>query len=132
MKKSEKFSVRRRAGSFLYAYNGFIKLIKNEHNSRIQIAVFILVVVMGILFKIEREDWMLIIVVSGIVFLSELFNSAIEKLSDVISPEWNKEIGLIKDYSAGAVLVSSVTALIIGGLVFIPEIAEVFSHDYNL
>jgi diacylglycerol kinase len=124
MKESNKFSIRKRIKSFSFAFNGIIKLIKNEHNARIHLVAMICVVIFGILLKIEPAEWISIVIVVGLVLLSELFNTAIEKLADMVDPEWNTKIGHIKDYSAGAVLISAIIAFIAGGLIFIPKIIE--------
>lgn len=122
MKELEKFSVGNRVRSFSFAINGIISLIKNEHNARLHLAAILGVVILGALLEIGPSDWMFIVVAIGLVFLAELFNTAVERLADVVNPEWNEKIRLIKDYSAGAVLIAAITALVIGGFVFIPEI----------
>ncbi len=114
--------MRKRMKSFTFAYNGFINLIRNEHNARIHLIALLAVFVAGILFKIETMQWIAIVIVSGLVFIAELFNTAIEKLADIVEPEWNEKIGQLKDYSAAAVLISAIIAAITGGLIFIPEI----------
>jgi diacylglycerol kinase len=60
--------------------------------------------------------------VIGFVFLSELLNSSLESLADVIEPEWNEQIRKAKDYTAAAVLISAIISVIVGGLIFIPKI----------
>lgn len=121
MKKSEKFSTRNRFRSFSFAINGIVSLIKSEHNARIHLIAMVGVVVLGIFFKIDPVEWLFIVVAIGMVFLAELFNTAIERLADVVTPEWDEKIRLIKDYSAGAVLVAAILAAVIGGWIFIPE-----------
>jgi diacylglycerol kinase len=122
MKESDKFSFRTRIKSFSFAFNGLTNLIKNEHNARIHLVAMICVIVFGILLKLEPLEWILIVIVVGLVLLSELLNTAIEKLADIVDPKWNVKIGHIKDYSAGAVLISAIISLIVGGLIFIPRI----------
>jgi diacylglycerol kinase (ATP) len=124
MKKErpERFSMKSRLGSFKFAINGLRALIKNEHNSRIHLFAAIVAIMAGILLKINLVEWSLIIVVMGIVFLAELFNSAMEALSDFVDPDRNELIRLTKDYSAAAVLVSAFVALAVGCIIFIPKI----------
>ena len=76
---------------------------------------------MGIIMKIDHYEWSLLIIVIGAVFLTELLNSSIESLADLIDPEWNELIMRAKDYSAAAVLISAIVAIIVGGLIFIPK-----------
>lgn len=124
MNHSTKFSIRKRMKSFSYAFRGILNLIKGEHNARIQLVAMLFVVVLGIALKIDLTEWVSIVIVTGLVFISELFNTAIEKLSDIVNPEWNEKIGRIKDYAAGAVLISAIISLVVGGLIFIPKIME--------
>lgn len=88
----------------------------------------ILVITFGILLKIEILEWILIAIVVGLVLITELLNTAIEKLSDIVDPEWNTKIGDVKDYSAGAVLISAIISLIVGGLIFIPRIVDLIKN----
>jgi len=76
---------------------------------------------MGIIMKIDHYEWSLLIIVIGAVFLTELLNSSIESLADLIDPEFNELIMRAKDYSAAAVLISAIVAIIVGGLIFIPK-----------
>jgi len=127
MKESAKFSMGKRIKSFTFAINGFRNLIRNEHNARIHVVAMFAVIVAGILLKIETIQWISIAIVTGLVFMAELFNTAIEKLADMVEPEWNPMIGQLKDYSAAAVLISAIIAVIVGGLVFIPKIMELLN-----
>jgi diacylglycerol kinase len=80
----------------------------------------------AILLKVSLSEWALLAVVIGIVFLTELLNSAIETLSDLIEPRYNEIIRTAKDYSAAAVLISALIAIVVGCLIFIPKILSVF------
>jgi diacylglycerol kinase len=122
MEKSVKFSARNRIRSFSFAINGIINLIRNENNAKIHVAIMVGVIVLGILVKIGSVDWMFIGIAIGLVFIAELFNTAVERLADVVSPERSEKIRIIKDYAAGAVLIAALTAAVIGGWVFIPEV----------
>jgi len=121
-KDSGKFSLKTRIGSFRFAINGLRSLLIYEHNSRIHLVAAILVIFAAILLKVSVSEWVLLTVVMGIVFLTELLNSAIETLSDLIEPGYNEIIRRAKDYSAAAVLVSAIIALITGCLIFIPKL----------
>ena len=120
--KPENFSAKSRLSSFRFAIKGFVKLIGSEHNARIHLGAALLAVTVGFILKISRAEWMLIIIVIGMVFLAELINSSLEAIGDVADPERNEKIGKAKDYAAAAVLVSAIVSLIIGGLIFIPKI----------
>ncbi len=122
------FSLRKRLKSFHFAFNGIINLIKKEHNARIHVVALICVIGFGIFFEIGLIEWIAITIVAGLVILTELFNTAVERLADFVEPEWNEKIGLIKDYCAGAVLISALISIIVGGLIFIPKIIELIKN----
>jgi diacylglycerol kinase (ATP) len=128
-KNSRKFSLKSRLGSFRFAINGLRSLLKYEHNSRIHLVAAILVIIAAILLKVSLSEWAILAAVMGIVFLTELLNSAIETLSDLIEPRYNEVIRTAKDYSAAAVLISALIALVVGCLIFIPKI---LSAVFNL
>ncbi|WP_221932390.1 diacylglycerol kinase family protein [Carboxylicivirga sp. M1479] len=124
LKNTDSFSLRKRLKSFHFAFNGIKHLIKSEHNARIHLLALICVLALGVFFRIELAEWIAIIIVAGLVFLTELLNTAIERLADFVEPKWNDKIGLIKDYCAGAVLISALISMLVGGLIFIPKIIE--------
>ena len=72
--------------------------------------------------KISLIEWALIIICIGLVFSAEAFNSAVERLVDLISPEQNHLAGVIKDLAAGAVLITAVAAFAVGIIIFIPKL----------
>jgi undecaprenol kinase len=127
MKEAERFSFRKRGISFSHAWRGIIYLIKTEHNARVHLTVIIIAIVSGALLEIEPAEWVVIAIVIGLVLVTELLNSAIEKLADIVEPELNKKIGIIKDYSAGAVLVAAIISVVAGGVIFLPRIVLLFS-----
>jgi diacylglycerol kinase (ATP) len=120
--KDEYFSLRKRLISFKYAFRGIRKLFRYEHNARIHAIIGTGTVIAGFLFRISHSEWGMIILVTGMVLASEAFNSSIEKLSDVVSPEYSEAIRNIKDLSAGAVLFSAIAAILIGFIIFLPRI----------
>jgi diacylglycerol kinase len=123
---SNKFSLKSRFKSFRFAINGLLSLLKNEHNSRIHLVAAFISIWLGIILKLSFTEWSLLIIVIGLVFITELINSSIETLADIIDPEWNKLIMLAKDYSAAAVLISAVIALATGCLIMIPKLIALF------
>ncbi len=121
---SDKFSLKTRFGSFKFAFHGLWLLVQNEHNSRIHFLAAIVAIAMGIILKINPYEWSLLIIVIGIVFLTELLNSSLETLADFVNPEWNEKIRNVKDYAAAAVLISAIISVIVGALIFIPKILD--------
>jgi diacylglycerol kinase len=106
--------------SFRYALKGIKIALKEERNFKIMVIVMALVVCCGIFFRIEKVDWILIFITSGSVLVAELFNTVIENLIDMISPDYHVMAEKIKDLSAGAVFVTAIFSVIVGLLVFIP------------
>lgn len=81
-----------------------------------------LVIVFGFFLRINTVEWLLLIFCFGFVMTAEIFNSAVEVLTDIASPEKNSKAGLVKDMAAGGVLISAITAAIIGLIIFIPKL----------
>jgi diacylglycerol kinase len=104
--------------SFQYAFKGIWFFFKEENNAKIHLLASIVVVALGFFFKISIEEWLWITLAIGIVWMAEAFNTAIEKLVDLVSPGYNKQAGEIKDLAAGAVVFAATVALVIGILIF--------------
>lgn len=124
--KQEKFSIRDRLKSFTYAFNGLKVLFVEEHNARIHLFATFCAIAAGILLKISILEWVAVAFAIGLVFSGEIFNSAVEDLSDVVCPERDERIKKVKDLAAAAVLVNAIAAFVIGLLVFLPKIILLF------
>ena len=118
----KKFNIGDRLKSFKFAFNGIRILFVNEHNAWIHLAAAMLVIIAGIVLKISISEWLAVLIAIGLVFTSEAINTSIEKLSDFISPERQSSIKEVKDLASAGVLISAITALIIGLIVFAPKI----------
>lgn len=114
----------KRALSFKYAFNGIKTAIKTQANMRIHLIAAFLVTAMGFYFKISNAEWILVVMAIGFVISAELFNSALEFLTDLVSPEQNNTAGKVKDIAAGAVLISAISAAIIGLIIFLPRFKD--------
>ena len=123
---NEKFSIKKRLKSFTYAFAGLSYLIKNEHNAWIHCVAAVLVVTIGFLLRISSAEWIAVVVSIGTVFAAEAFNSAIERLSDMVQPERDERVRVIKDLCAGAVLVCAVSAAVVGCIIFLPKLIALF------
>ena len=108
--------------SFKYAIEGFVSSFKTERNMKIHILAMLLVVALAIYLKLSLIEWCIIIFAISLVIGAELFNTAIETIVDMVSPEKNPKAKLAKDISAAAVLTLSIGAAIIGIIIFIPKI----------
>jgi diacylglycerol kinase (ATP) len=124
---NNKFTIRDRLKSFRFAFNGIRILLIHEHNAWVHLFATICVILAGFLLKISILEWVTIVIVIGFVIALEAINSSIEKLSDFVSPEKHNQIKIVKDLSAAGVLISAITAVIVGLLVFIPKIFALFN-----
>lgn len=122
--KEEKFSIAKRLKSFTYAFAGLKVLFREEHNSWIHLFATVCVVAMGILFKISPMEWVAVVFAIGLVFSFEIINTSVENVANFICPERDDRIKRIKDLAAAAVLVSAITAAVVGLIVFVPKILE--------
>ena len=113
--------------SFKYAIEGIISSFKTERNMKIHVLAMIVVIALGLFFKLNKVEWCFIIIAIASVISAELFNTAIETVVDMVSPERNPKAKLAKDIAAGAVLVVAIGSAIIGFIIFGPQIINVFS-----
>ena len=127
---SEAFSIVKRAKSFTYAGRGLWIFIKTTHNAWIHFFILALAVAAGLYFHITYVDWMLLIFAGGIVLCAEAFNTAIEIDIDLTSPDFHPYARDTKDVAAGAVLVASMTALLIGIGIFAHYFIEFFKTHF--
>jgi diacylglycerol kinase len=118
-KTNKPFSLSKRLQSFKYAFTGIVFFFKQEHNARIHLLATITVIVLSVILSVSKPEVVALILSVGFVWASEIFNTAIEKIMDFISPEKNDKV---KDLSAAAVLIAAITALATGCIVFIPKL----------
>jgi len=104
--------------SFLNAFRGVFLMLKSERNFQIEVLAFFINLFLILYLKLSTTDTVLILIVSFGVLSSEIFNTAIEKLCDIVQPEFDKRIGFIKDIAAGAVVVMTVLSVVVGILVY--------------
>ena len=122
-----KDKIRKQVRSFGYAWNGLKSCIGHEPHLDFHLLAAVIVTVCGWLLGISRMEWIAVTLCIGMVIAAELFNTAIEKLTDLVSPEWNALAGKVKDVAAGAVLVTAIAAAVVGLIVFTPHILSLLS-----
>ena len=120
------FALKDRLKSFVYAFNGIRHVIASQHNVWIHIVLACIAICLGFVFTINTTQWIAIVLSIGLVLAAEVFNSAIEALVDLVSPVYNKKAGLIKDMAAAAVLITAIMAFIVGMIIFLPPIINLF------
>ncbi len=118
----QKFSWKARFKSFVYAYAGVTWFFRREHNARIHGVATIFVLLISFVFKISGLDLIAVLFAIALVLITEMFNTAIEKIMDHFSPAHHPAVKIIKDIAAGAVLIAAIVAVIIGLIIFIPKI----------
>lgn len=123
-KSHTNFSLRKRMKSSKYAFNGLKIVFKEEHNARIHLFISLIVIICGFIFQISIIEWIVICFAIGFVICMEILNSAIENLADFVSPEYHNLIKKIKDISAAAVLISTISSIVIGILIFLPKMLD--------
>lgn len=112
----------KRLQSFRHAFNGIRLFLRSEPNGRIHFAATVLVIIAGVWLHCSLSEWAMLIIVMAMVWLTEMLNTAIEKIMDHITPEQHPGVKWIKDVAAGAVLVAALAAAIVGALIFIPKL----------
>lgn len=112
--------LKKRIKSFGYAFKGIASLIRKEHNAWIHCTAIVLVTLAGFHFSITPTEWCMVILCFGLVLAAEGFNTAIERLVDLVSPDYHPIAGDVKDVAAGAVLICAIASAIVGLIIFIP------------
>lgn len=112
--------------SFKYAFQGIWSSFKSERNMKIHVFMMIFVILWGFFLNISLGEWITCFILFALVIGAELFNTAIEAVVDMISLEKSPQAKLAKDISAGAVLVFAMASALIGLLIFVPKILELF------
>ena len=118
----QKFSIRSRLKSFSFALAGIRSFVIWEHNARIHLVSTIAVIIVAWFLHVSPAEAAVLTIVTGLVWITELLNTCIERLADLITRERNPNIKIIKDLAAGAVLIAAITAVIVGLFIFIPKI----------
>lgn len=119
--KTSRFSVKARFKSFVYAWEGIVHFLRTEHNAQVHLAASVLVIVLSVTLRVHKMEVLAVAFSMGLVWITEMINTSIEKIMDFISFEKQEPIKRIKDVAAGAVLVAAIVALFIGCVVFIPK-----------
>ena len=111
-------SLKRLLKSFIYAFRGLVKTWREEQNLQIHSMVALVVVIMGFAFGISIVEWLFLVIVISLVILMEIINSAIERVADILKPRIHDYVKEIKDIMAAAVLLASISAVIVGFIIF--------------
>jgi diacylglycerol kinase len=115
--------------SFRYALAGLRELFRRERNFRIHLLAAALVISLGIVLHMSRTEMVIIILLIAMVLSMEALNTAIERFVDSISEKRSPKAKLAKDTAAAAVLITALTSIVIGVVLFIPKILALFRSE---
>lgn len=115
-------SISKRIASFRYAFRGLSDLFRSQPNARIHLLAAAFAVALGFYCGISRMEWVAISICIALVLALEALNTALEYLTDLVSPEFHPLAGKAKDAAAAAVLLAALGAAAVGLLVFIPHV----------
>ena len=122
--KRKKFGLKRLFYSFKYAMEGLLYALKNEQNMMIHVFMAVFVIVIGILLQISMMEWLICILLIGLVIGTELMNTFIETVVDLTCHEKNELAKIAKDTAAATVLVFALTSMIVGIIIFLPKLLD--------
>jgi diacylglycerol kinase len=108
--------------SINYAWQGIKYCFRSEKNFRIELIVAAIAFLLASIFKVGTNEWLAILFCSAMVLGLEIVNTAIERLSNVVSTSIHPVIKVVKDMAAGAVFLVSIISLIVAGIIFLPKI----------
>ncbi|MFK7773006.1 MAG: diacylglycerol kinase family protein [Saprospiraceae bacterium] len=118
--------IKERLQSFKFALKGIRLLFSSETNAKIHLAFTFLVIAGGLFFSINSTEWCLLVLSIVMVLCAEGMNTAIEYLTDLVSPNFHELAGKTKDVAAGAVLISAIGSATVGCIIFLPKIWAYF------
>ncbi|MBX2926213.1 MAG: diacylglycerol kinase family protein [Saprospiraceae bacterium] len=119
--------IRKRIQTFRYAFNGLADVFRTQANMRIHAAAAAAAICLGLFFKITAVEWCMVALAIGMVLLAEVFNTAIEYLTDLASPDMHPLAGKAKDAAAAAVLIAAAVSAVIGCIIFLPHFVRLLN-----
>ena len=119
---SNDFDIKRLGRSFKAAFDGIQSTYKREQNIKIHSVIAFIVVIGGFIFKINYIEWLVCLVLIGFVLMAEFFNTAIEYVVDLASPDIHPLAKAAKDTASAGVLMMAIISAIIGCVIFIPKV----------
>jgi diacylglycerol kinase len=128
---SENKYLQSRLKSIRIALEGLKYVLITQQNTRIHAAITLVVFIFAIVLGINKSEWISLLLVIGLVWTAEIFNTAIEVTVDMVSPEHSQGAKIIKDISAGAVLFSAFISVLVGILIFGPKLYALFKILFN-
>lgn len=130
--KKERARDKRLVDSFNFAIEGLISALKNEKHMKVHILAAIIIVILAIVINASKVEILIISLSVSFVIITELVNTAVEAIVDLVSPERHPLAKLAKDVAAGAVLVAAINALCVGYLLFYDKLLDIFDGANKL
>lgn len=115
-------SLRRIVGSFGPASRGAWEVLRSQTNAWVHLVASVVVVVLGVIARVDANEWCLLVLAMGLVWGMEAANTALEKLADAVHPERHRLVGQAKDAAAGGVLLAAVAAAMVGIVILGPKL----------
>ncbi len=115
---------------FFYAFKGFFSSVREEKSMVVHIILIVLTTAIGIGLKIGIQAWVPLVLVFGSVLSTELMNTALENVIDMVSFEYNINARKAKDIAAASTLIVSIASAVIALLIFVPRIMEIINGNY--
>ena len=110
--------------SFHFAFSGLWYALRTQRNTRIHLTIAAVVVALGLWLELSYVQWAVLALTIGFVLVSEMLNTVAETLVDLVSPGYHPLAKVIKDVTAGAVLLAAVISVVVGLLVLGPPLWE--------
>jgi diacylglycerol kinase len=117
----------KRLASFKYAFKGISNLFQTQPNAQIHLIAATFAIALGIYLKLSFEEWAILSITIFAVLAAEAFNTAIEYLTDLVSPDFHPLAGKTKDVAAAGVLLTAIGAIFVAIFIFLPKIISLFS-----
>ena len=120
--KGLKLDKKRLINSFKYAFEGIVQAYIGEQNLKIHTVIACLVILFGLILKISYVEWLVCLILIALVLMAEFFNTSIEYLVDLASPEIHPLAKATKDTASAGVLMMAIISAIIGLIIFVPKL----------
>jgi len=117
----------KRIVSFKHAIDGILIALKEEPNLKIHFLIASIVIIAGFYFGITKPEWIIIALLIGLIFSIELINTSIEEIVDAFTKAHHPGAKKAKDVAAGAVLIATITSIIVGIMIFLPYLLRLFN-----
>ena len=115
-----------RIQSFQYAFYGIWYTLKTQRNAQIHLSIAVVIFTIGLILNLTLVEWAILTLTMGFVIAMEMINTAAESAMNLVTTDFNPYVKVVKDIAAGAVLVSAITAVIVGLLILGPPLLQQF------